>query len=70
MGNCITFIFALNLFLNTGVHFPAAQVQHRLSDEDCRGAGEPLGVAQNVGWSAQGQQELPAPHHQGALPAK
>ena len=48
-----------------GVHFPPPEVQHGVSDEDRSGASEPLWAPEDVGWSAQGQQELPSPNHQG-----
>ena len=59
----VHYCFFFVLFV--GVHFPPPEVQHGVSDEDCCGASEPLRTPQDVGWSAQGQQELSSPDHQG-----
>ena len=48
-----------------GPHIPPTQVQHKLRDEDCGGAGQPIRAAQDAGRTAQDQQELPSRHHKG-----
>lgn len=52
-------------FWISGSDFPALEVQHHICDQDCCGASQPLRAAQDAGRSAQGQQELSIPHHQG-----
>ena len=48
-----------------GSHLPSTQVQHKLRDEDCRGASQPIRAAQDAGRTTQDQQELPSRHHKG-----
>lgn len=52
-------------FWISGSDFPALEVQHHICYQDCCGASQPLRAAQDAGRSAQGQQELSVPHHQG-----
>lgn len=52
-------------FWISGSDLPALEVQHHICYQDCCGAGQPLRAAQDAGRSAQGQQELSVPHHQG-----
>ena len=49
-----------------GAHISSIQVQHVVGAEDRRGARQPVRAAQDVGRTAEDQQELSTRHHQGA----
>lgn len=56
------------VFVFLGSDFPAIEVQHHISHQDCCGAREPIRTAKDVRWIKKSQQELPFAHHQGNLP--
>lgn len=56
----------LHLLLSpTGSDFQTIKVQHRISDQNCCGACQPVRAPKDVGWSEEGQQKLSVTHHKG-----